>query len=207
APPAELHRPIPALAPARDSGPRFLLSLLAMALPVAAPAIARNQLRSALTMLGIFIGVAALITMVAVGEGANAAVIKQIESLGANLLVILPGANTTSGVRGGFGSASTLRVADAEAIRREAPAGANVGWMIRGMAQTQYREKNWNTTVQGVSPSFLEIQSWPLSAGRKFDAPELESAARVCVIGQTVMRNLFGAHENPLGAEIQVRNV
>ncbi len=97
---------------------------------VAARAIARNKMRSALTMLGIFIGVAALIAMVAVGQGANAAVEANIESLGTNLLIVIPGATTASGVRAGFGSASTLTVADAEAIRRDAPSVANVAYLI-----------------------------------------------------------------------------
>jgi macrolide transport system ATP-binding/permease protein len=206
-PPPAGGAPRAAVAPPVETDARLVLPLLRMALPVAARAIARNKLRSALTMLGIFIGVAALITMVAVGQGANAAVIAQIESLGANLLVILPGATTTSGVRAGFGSASTLRVSDAEAIRREAPAVANVGWVIRAAAQAQYREKNWNTTVQGVSPSFLEIQSWPVATGRRIDPPDQVAAARVCLIGQTVLRNLFGPHENPIGATLFVKAV
>jgi macrolide transport system ATP-binding/permease protein len=190
-----------------ESDARVLLSFSRMALLVAGRAIARNKLRSALTMLGIFIGVAALITMVAVGQGANAAVIAQIESLGANLLVVLPGVTTTSGVRAGFGSASTLRVTDAEAILKEAPAVARVSYLIRSSAQVQYGNKNWNTTVQGVSTSYLQIQSWPLEAGRTFTAAEEQRAARVCLIGQTVYHNLFGPNENPIGATVIVKNV
>jgi macrolide transport system ATP-binding/permease protein len=190
-----------------ESDPRLVLSFFRMALLVAARAIARNKLRSALTMLGIFIGVAALITMVAVGQGANAAVIKQIESLGANLLIVLPGTNTTGGVRAGFGSASSLRVSDAKAVLDEAPAVARVSYMLRGAAQAQYRDKNWNTTIQGVSQSYLEIQSWPLEAGRRFTAEDEQRASRVCLLGQTVYRNLFGAYEDPIGATVMVRNV
>src|SRR5581483_9533723 len=111
----------------------------------AVQAINRNKLRSALTMLGVFIGVAALIAMVAVGQGANAAVRQQIESLGTNLLVVLPGATTSGGVRGGFGSASTLTVADAEALRREAPSVGAVGYLTRQMGQVQYANRNWST--------------------------------------------------------------
>jgi macrolide transport system ATP-binding/permease protein len=192
---------------APESDARVLLSFSRMALLVAGRAIARNKLRSALTMLGIFIGVAALITMVAVGQGANAAVIAQIESLGANLLVVLPGVTTTSGVRAGFGSASTLRVTDAQAIAKEAPAVARVSYLIRSSAQVQYGNKNWNTTVMGVSTSYLEIQSWPLEDGRTFTAAEEQRAARVCLIGQTVYHNLFGANENPIGATVIVKNV
>ena len=185
----------------------LLVSLLRMALLVAGRAIARNKLRSALTMLGILIGVAALITMVAVGQGANQAVIAQIESLGANLLIVLPGASTTGGVRAGFGSASTLQVADAEAIRRDASAVANVSYLLRGAAQAQYGDRNWNTTVQGVSAGYLEIQHWPLVAGHTFTPEDHLDATRVCLIGQTAFRNLFGAHENPIGATVLVKSV
>jgi macrolide transport system ATP-binding/permease protein len=190
-----------------ESDARLLLSFFRMSLLVAGRAIARNKLRSALTMLGIFIGVAALIAMVAVGQGANAAVIAQIESLGANLMIVLPGATTTGGARGSIGSASTLRVADADAILKEAPAVARVSYMIRGAAQVQYGNKNWNTTVQGVSLSYLEIQNWPLEAGRTFSAGEEQRAARVCLLGWTVFRNLFGLHETPIGATVLVKSV
>jgi macrolide transport system ATP-binding/permease protein len=193
--PAETSRLGPSLARGR------------MALGVAARAIARSKLRSALTMLGVFVGVAALITMVAVGQGANSAVIAQIEKLGANLVIVLPGASVTGGVRAGFGSASSLRVADAEAILRDATAVANVSYLLRGAAQAQYADENWNTTVQGVSPSYLEIQSWPLSAGRSISAQEHLAAARVCLIGQTVLHNLFGFSQNPIGATLLVKGV
>ncbi len=182
-------------------------SLLRMAFLVASRAIARNKLRSALTMLGIFIGVAALITMVAVGQGANQAVIAQIEALGSNLLVVSPGPSTTGGVNAGFGSASTLKVADAEAILLEASAVAHVSYLLRGPAQAQYGGKNWNTMVQGISAGFLEIQSWPLVAGRRFNLEDHRDAARVCVLGQTAFRNLFGPHEDPIGATLLLRGV
>jgi macrolide transport system ATP-binding/permease protein len=178
-----------------------------MALGVAWHAIGRNKLRSALTMLGIFIGVAALIAMVAVGQGADRAVRAQIESLGANLLIVLPGASAMGGVRGGFGSASTLTVADANAIRDEVSAAANVGYAIQQAGQVQYGNKNWNTTVQGVTPSFLQIRTWPTTAGRVLDSGDVDDARRVCLIGQTVYRNLFGSNENPIGATLLVRGV
>ena len=182
-------------------------SFARMALGVAWHAIGRNKLRSALTMLGIFIGVAALITMVAVGQGADSAVRAQIESLGANLLIVLPGASGMGGVRGGFGSASTLTVADARAIAEEVPAVANVGYAIQQAGQVQYGNKNWNTTVQGVTPSFLRIRVWPTVAGRTLDDEDSDDARRVCLIGQTVFRNLFGDAENPIGATLLVRGV
>ncbi len=190
-----------------ETAQQVSLSLLNMALRVAVRAIARNKMRSALTMLGIFIGVAALITMVAVGQGANAAVAAQIERLGTNMLVILPGATTANGVRAGHGSATTLTVADAEAIRREASAVANVAYQIRQLGQLQYGNRNWSTSVIGVNPSFLSIRNWGVVAGRPINASDEQSADRVVLLGQTVYRNLFGPYENPIGATILVRNV
>lgn len=184
-----------------------LMSFLTMALAVAGRAIARNKMRSALTMLGIFVGVAALITMVAVGQGANAAVTAQIESLGTNLLVILPGASAVGGVRGGFGSASTLTVADADAIKQQATAVANVSYLIRQQAQVQFGDKNWNTDVQGATPSYFTIRNWPVSTGRPMTEADEVDASRVCVIGQTVYQNLYGPDENPIGTTILVKNV
>ena len=183
------------------------LSLIRMALRAAIRAIARNKMRSALTTLGIFIGVAALITMVAVGQGANAAVAAQLAKLGTNLLIVVPGATTTNGVRAGFGSASTLTVGDAEAIQRNSPNVARVGYQIRQLGQLQYGNRNWSTSIQGVSPSYLAIRNWNIVAGRGISDQDEQSAARVCLLGQTVYRNLFGAYQNPIGATILVRNV
>ena len=178
-----------------------------MALVAAGRALARNKMRTALTMLGIFIGVAALITMVAVGQGANAAVKAQIESLGTNLLIVLPGATTTGGVRAGFGSASTLTVSDAEAIKKDDRAVANVAYQTRQIAQVQYGSQNWSTVVQGVPPSFLAIRNWAVMAGRQMTEEDERNASRVCLLGQTVLRNLFGEYENPIGATIFIKNV
>jgi macrolide transport system ATP-binding/permease protein len=201
--PAAAGAPTEKMASERGLG----LSFARMALMVAARAIARNKMRSALTMLGIFIGVAALIAMVAVGQGASAAVAANIESLGTNLLIVVPGATTASGVRAGFGSASTITVADADAIRRDAPAVANVAYMIRQLGQLQYGDKNWTTSIQGVNSSFFEIRNWPVASGRPMSEQDEVDAARVCLIGQTVYRNLFGQFENPIGATILIKNV
>jgi macrolide transport system ATP-binding/permease protein len=180
------------------------LSFLAMILVAAAQALGRNKMRSALTMLGVFIGVAALIAMVAVGQGANEAVKKQIESLGTNLLVVLPGATTTSGVRGGSGSASTLTVSDALALRRDDPAVGVVSYLIRQLGQVVYGNQNWTTNIQGVTPSYLDTAGWHLAAGRAFTAEDDQNAAMVALIGQTVCQQLFGATENPVGAMILI---
>jgi macrolide transport system ATP-binding/permease protein len=123
----------------------------------AVQAIGRNRTRSALTMLGVFIGVTALIVMVAVGQGANEAVRRQIESLGTNLLVVVPGATTTGGIRAGSGSASTITVSDAQAIRREDPAVGSVSYLIRQGGQVEFGNQNWSTVIQGVSPNYPPV--------------------------------------------------
>jgi macrolide transport system ATP-binding/permease protein len=178
-----------------------------MALRAAGRALARNKLRSILTMLGIFIGVAALIAMVAVGQGANQAVEKQIASLGTNLLIIMPGATTANGVRAGFGSASTLTVGDAEAIIKDDRPVARVSYLDRQVAQVEYNSQNWSTNVQGVTPSYLPIRNWAVVEGRPLTEDDERIAARVCLLGQTVVKNLFGEHTNPVGAVVRVKNV
>jgi len=179
----------------------------AMILAAAAQAIGRNKMRSALTMLGVFIGVAALIVMVAVGEGADEQVRKQIEGLGTNVVVILPGAVTSGGIRAGFGSASTLTVQDARAIRHEDAAVAETGYLIRQQGQVQYGNRNWTTNIQGVSTNYPPITNWRIAAGRSVTSEDEGKADLVVVIGQTVYRQLFDPDENPLGAFIQVKSV
>jgi macrolide transport system ATP-binding/permease protein len=181
----------------------FVLMIVAAAFQ----ALARNKMRSALTMLGVFIGVAALIAMVAVGQGANEAVRKQIESLGTNLLVVVPGATTMGGMRSGQGSASTLTVVDAEALRREAPAVGSVSYLIRQMGQVQYANQNWTTNIQGVSPNYPPITNWQIASGRGISQEDDMNAALVAILGQTVSRQLFGADVSPIGAVIQVKSV
>ena len=192
---------------ARDGKPRHTdpLAFVQMVSAAAVQAIARNKLRSALTMLGVFIGVAALIAMVAVGQGANAAVRQQIESLGTNLLVVLPGAATSGGVRGGFGSAPTLTVADALAIRHANGAVGDVAYLNRQTGQVQYSNRNWTTSIQGVSPTYPAITNWTSAAGRGITDQDDAGAALVTLVGQTVSRELFGDNANPLGATILVK--
>jgi macrolide transport system ATP-binding/permease protein len=186
---------------------RAHLSFGLMVLAAAAQAIGRNKMRSALTMLGVFIGVAALITMVAIGQGANEAVRRQIQSLGTNVIVIVPGATATGGVRAGYGSASTLTVLDARAIRRSDPAVAQIGYLIRQQGQVQYGGQNWTTNIQGVSQTYPSITNWQIASGRGISAEDESKAALVVVIGQTVYRQLFSPGENPIGAFIQVKSV
>ena len=191
--------------PVSQFGAVWAFALMVMA--AALQAIARNKMRSSLTMLGVFIGVAALIAMVAVGQGANEAVLKQIESLGTNLVVVQPGARTMGGLRGGSGSASTLTVSDARAIRREAAAVGSVGYLIRQSGQVQYSGQNWTTGIQGVSPNYPPMTNWRIAAGRSISLDDDNEAALVVVLGQTVARQLFGADQNPVGAVVQVKSV
>jgi len=180
-------------------------TFVTMALSAAARALTRNKTRSALTMLGIFIGVAAVIAMVAVGDGARYSVQQQIQSLGTNLLVILPGATTSSGARIGYGSASTLTVADAEALDKEVRTVDAVSYTDRQVAQVIFANQNWSTTINGMTPSYLTIRDWPVVAGRNFTEEETRSAAPVCLLGQTVVNNLFREGEDPVGAMIRVK--
>jgi macrolide transport system ATP-binding/permease protein len=182
-------------------------SFLWMALLAAGRGIGRNKLRSALTMLGIFIGVAALIAMLAVGEGARAALQKQLQSLGTNLLIVLPGTTRFNGVRAGIGSATSLRVTDGAAILEEDSAVADMSYVNRQSAQVVYNNQNWSTSVQGVTPSYLSIRDWPVVAGRKLNDQDEDNARTVCILGQTVLTNIFGEFEDPLGATIRVKNV
>jgi len=178
-----------------------------MIVAAAVQAIRRNMMRSALTMLGVFIGVAALIAMVAVGQGANDAVRKQIERLGTNLVVVVPGAASMGGLRGGFGSASTLTTADARAILHEAPAVSEVGYLIRQSGQAQYGNQNWATQIQGISVNYPSMTNWRIESGREISDEDETSAALVAVIGQTVATQLFGSSQTPIGALIQVKGV
>jgi macrolide transport system ATP-binding/permease protein len=185
----------------------FSIAFGLMILGVAAQALARNRLRSILTMLGVFIGVAALIAMVAVGEGANQAVQSQIASLGTNLVVVVPGASTSQGVRGGLGSASALTVSDADAVRREDPAVTDVGYYSRQSGEVEYGDQNWTTTIEGVSASYPAMTNWAIADGRDFTSQDDAGGALVAIIGETVRKQLFGQFEDPVGALMLVKGV
>jgi len=190
-------------APERGPG----LAFAWMTFAAAGSAIRRNALRSALTMLGVFIGVASLVCMVAIGQGAAQAVRKQIESLGTNLMVVLPGAVSKGGARSGFGSASTLTTGDAEAIRREDSQVAQVSYLIQQPGQALSATKNWFTTVQGVTASYEEMGNWHVAAGRALSDTDDRGSALVALIGQTAARELFEPYQTPLGAIILVNGV
>ncbi len=196
----------PAFAANALSAAEFL-SFLTMAFSAAFSAIGRNKLRSALTMLGIFIGVCALIVMLAVGEGARAAVQAQLKSLGTDLLIVLPGSVRGSGVRGGSGSATSLKVADGAAILEEDPAVGAISYVNRQTAQIENGDENWSTSVQGVTPSYLLIRNWALSSGSPISETDEREGKTVCILGQTVVDNLFGDGQDPIGATVIVKNV
>jgi macrolide transport system ATP-binding/permease protein len=183
------------------------LAFLSMIFSASLQALARNMLRSALTMLGVFIGVAALIAMVAVGDGASAAVKKQLESLGTNMVVVQPGATTAGGVRAGAGSASTLTVVDATIILRDDPAVQRVSYLTRQTGQVEYGDQNWSTAIQGVTPSYLDIVGWHIASGSSMTEQQNDAAETVCLLGQTVYQNLFPPGEDPIGAIILIKGV
>jgi putative ABC transport system permease protein len=165
-----------------------------------------NKMRSMLTMLGIIIGVGAVIAMVAVGSGASQQISAQIASMGSNLLIILPGSSTSGGVRMGAGSQPTLSLSDSDAILKECPAVEDVAPTLGGAAQVVFGNLNWSTVVTGTSPGMLIVRDWALDSGRPFTDQDVKSATKVALIGQTVVDNLFG-EQNPVGQTIRIKNV
>ena len=203
-----VHAPDMSAAPsARTSRTHTAWAFGLMIVTAALQAIHRNIMRSALTMLGVFIGVAALIAMVALGQGANEAVRKQIEGLGSNLIVVMPGSRATGGARAALGSASTLTIDDAMAIEREANAVAKVSYQIRQSGQVQYGNQNWTTSIQGVTPALPPMTNTRVESGREITDDDVASTALVALVGTTVVRQLFGEGANPVGAQIQVKGV
>ncbi len=165
-----------------------------------------NMMRSMLTMLGIIIGVGAVITMVSVGAGAQARVAEQIQSLGSNLIIVLSGSSTSGGSRLGQGTQQRITMDDAFAIAREVPAVQVAAPSSRGSAQVVYGNLNWATGVQGVTTDYLEARDWPLVDGRSLTPEDLDGATKVLLLGQTTAVNLFG-DSDPIGQIIRVKNV
>jgi putative ABC transport system permease protein len=178
---------------------------LAGLLRVAMRALATNKLRSLLTMLGIIIGVAAVIVMIAVGAGAQQRIQEQIASLGSNLLLIVSGSTTANGVRTGFGNNLTISEEDAEAIAREIP-DTRTGAVLRGVAQAVWGNQNWSTVIFGTTQDYLGIREWEIAAGRAYTETDQAGAAKVCLIGQTVAKQLFGGAD-PVGQVIRIKRV
>ncbi|MBI5747585.1 MAG: ABC transporter permease [Nitrospinae bacterium] len=165
-----------------------------------------NKMRSGLTMLGIVIGVGAVITMLAVGSGASQSIEEQISSMGSNLLMILPGATTAGGVRMGMGTQPTLSLGDTEAIQKECTSVLYVAPIHSGIAQIIYGNQNWSTGIVGTTPNMLYVRDWQLEIGRTFTEEDVRNASKVCLLGQTVVDNLFGSI-NPVGQIMRIKNV
>ena len=173
---------------------------------IALRALRRNKLRSSLTALGIIIGVAAVVAMVAVGNGAQASITKQVAALGENLLTVFAGSKSSGGVNSGLGSASTITLADTEAIAREIADVVAVSAEDSTSAQAIANGRNWSTTVVGESPQYLQIRDWKLTDGSMFTDREVRSAAKVAVIGSKTALELFGPI-NPVGQSVRVKNI
>jgi macrolide transport system ATP-binding/permease protein len=183
------------------------IKLLAMTSRTALQSLRRNKLRSGLTTLGIVIGVAAVIAMVGIGRGADEAVQSQIRGLGTNLLMIVPGATTAAGVRSGWGGASTLSKADAQAIARDCPSVRDISYYRRQVTQVVAGDRNWSTAVQGSPPSFFRVRQWDVTRGHAFGERDEDLAARVAVLGATVVDQLFPPGQDPVGAAIRIKGV
>ncbi|MEY4528617.1 MAG: transporter, permease component, putative Macrolide export permease protein [Nitrospirota bacterium] len=183
--------------------PAFLLLTLMTAVRI----LGRNRLRAGLTMLGIVIGVGAVIAMVSIGEGAKAAVQAQVATMGTNVIIILPGYTTATGVRGGQGGKFTLTTSDGVYLKKRIPLLRDTGWAKRDALQVVNGNRNWNVRVYGISPSYLTIRDWDYERGGGFTQTDVDTASRVAIIGQTVVDNLFEAGEEPVGAAIRIKNV
>ena len=177
-----------------------------MAVEIGLTALRANRLRSALTMLGIVIGVAAVIAMVAVGSGATERIQQQIEAIGSNLILVIPGSITSNGVRLGSGATVTLSEDDARAIASECPAVAAVAPTVRGGAQVTYGNNNWATSIVGTTPDYLTIRDQTVVRGNPFSADDGSSGTKVALLGGTVSQNLFGSAD-PTGQTIRIKNV
>jgi len=175
-----------------------------MTLRIALKALGRNKLRSGLTMLGIIIGVGAVIAMIAIGSGAKARIQEQIASMGSNLLIVLSGSATSGGIRHGSGSVPTLTVDDAKAIATELSAVKYSAPLLRGVTQVVFGNQNWSTVTYATTPEALLIRDWPTVKGRSLTQADVDGAAKVCLLGQTVVEYLFGQMD-PVGQMVRIK--
>jgi putative ABC transport system permease protein len=184
-----------------------MLTFIGMTMVTAFRVLGRNRLRAGLTMLGIIIGVGAVIALVSIGQGAKEAVRAQVASMGTNLIIVWPGSTAVGGVRSAQGGAVTLTVADALELKKKVPLLVDTGWAKRDVMQIINGNKNWNGPVNGISPSYLSIRDWSFTSGGPISQADLEAAARVAVIGQTIVENLYEGGEEPVGSTIRIKSV
>ena len=178
---------------------------IVMTLVIALKALNRNKMRTMLTMLGMIIGVGAVITMVALGKGAQSTIEEQVKAAGTNLITVMAGNFTQGGVRQGGGMSTTLTVEDAESLR-QLPGVQYLSAAVNSRAQIVAGNQNWSTQIQGTDVELPLIRNWPTKYGSFFTAQDVQSAAKVCVLGQTVSDNLFGPDTDPTGQIIRVKN-
>src|SRR6202142_209202 len=182
------------------------MNKIAGSIRIALRALKVNRMRSALTMLGIIIGVAAVIAMVGVGAGATARIQDQIQSIGSNLIIVLPGSISANGVRLGSGAVASLTQDDAKAIAADCPSVAAVAPTVRGGVQVVYGSSNWATNAQGVTPDYMTIRDYTMLSGQFFTTQDVDAAAKTAVLGETVATNLFGSSD-PTGQVVIIKNV
>jgi putative ABC transport system permease protein len=176
-------------------------------LRIALRALSRNRLRSFLTTLGVIIGVAAVITMTAIGEGAKARISAAFASMGTNMLVISPGSTSLGGVRGGSGTMPSLTWEDLAAIQREVQSVRAAAAVLRSSASLVSETSNWSTSIQGTSPEYFEVRNWPMASGSAITQSDVDAGAKVIVLGQTVVDQLFGPHADVIGQVVRIRQV
>lgn len=179
---------------------------LSSTIKIAYRALKVNKMRSILTSLGMIIGVGAVIVMLAIGSGASKQISDQIAGMGSNLLMVASGSTTSGGIRGGMGTQPTLTAMDAEAIKTDCPSVYDVAPIVSGTGQIIYGNQNWSTQIIGSTPNVLEIRDWSLSAGRTFTDEDVKNTTKVCLLGQTVVLNLFGDLD-PVGKIIRIKGI
>jgi putative ABC transport system permease protein len=174
---------------------------------MALESLTHNKVRAALTMLGIIIGVGAVITMTAIGQGAQKSVNDQIAAMGTNVLMIMPGAVNTTGISAGAGSSQKLTEADANALKKNVSLLSNVSPMASASVQVVSANMNWSTRINGCVPEYLSIRNWNLASGANFSATDLKTESKVCILGKTVLDNLFPDGADPLGKIIRIKHL
>lgn len=173
---------------------------------IALSALRRNKFRAFLTMLGIIIGVASVIVMLAIGQGSKKSIQDQMSGMGTNLVFVMPGAEQRGGVRMGFSDAKNLKLTDIEAIQKNCPAISDVSPEVRSSGQAVVGNQNWPTSIYGVNNKYFNIRKYTIGSGRSFTETEIQTYAKVCLVGQTIVENLFGKTD-PIGQTIRYKNI